>query len=121
MWPEGDEPRYYKWEVGTMIVPPNMWLHQHFNTGPAPARYLAFKHQGAPSRNAQGLTQARISKPAGGDQIDYRDENPETRKQFAQELAKHGLTSQMDKAYEAELEGAGGKSLATEFGLVGLV
>jgi mannose-6-phosphate isomerase-like protein (cupin superfamily) len=22
MWPEGDKPRYYKWEVGTMIVPP---------------------------------------------------------------------------------------------------
>ena len=44
-----------------------------------------------------------------------RDENPETRKQFAQELAKHGLTSQMDKAYAAELEGAApARSLAAE-------
>jgi oxalate decarboxylase/phosphoglucose isomerase-like protein (cupin superfamily) len=114
MWPEGDEPRYYKWEVGTMIVPPNMWLHQHFNTGTTPARYLAFKHEGVAIRNAQGVPKAWISKRAGGDQIDYRDENPETRKQFAQELAKHGLTSQMDKAYAAELEGTGGKSLAAE-------
>jgi len=114
MWPEGDEPRYYKWEVGTMIVPPNMWLHQHFNTGPTPARYLAFKHEGVAIRNAQGVPKAWISKRLGGDQIDYRDENPETRKQFAQELAKHGLTAQMDKAYAAELEGSAGKSPAAE-------
>ena len=62
MWPEGDEPRYYKWEVGTMIVPPNMWLHQHFNTGTTPARYLAFKHEGVAIRNAQGVPKAWISK-----------------------------------------------------------
>ena len=71
MWPEGDEPRYYKWEVGTMIVPPNMWLHQHFNTGTTPARYLAFKHEGVAIRNAQGVPKAWISRRAGGDQIDY--------------------------------------------------
>ena len=35
-------------------------------------------------------------------------------KDFEKELAKHGLSSKMDKAYEAELEGTGGKSLATE-------
>ena len=64
MWPEGDEPRYYKWEVGTMIVPPNMWLHQHFNTGTTPARYLAFKHEGVAIRNAQGVPKAWISQPA---------------------------------------------------------
>ena len=114
MWPEGDEPRYYKWEVGTMIVPPNMWLHQHFNTGTTPARYLAFKHEGVAIRNAQGVPKAWISKRLGGDQIDYRDENPETRKQFAAELAKHGLTSKMDNAYAAELEGSGGKGAAAE-------
>jgi hypothetical protein len=114
MWPEGDEPRYYKWEVGTMIVPPNMWLHQHFNTGPTPARYLAFKHEGVAIRNAQGVPKAWISKRDGGDQIDYRDEDRKTREQFAAELAKHGLAPQMDKAYAAELEGTGSKNAATE-------
>jgi oxalate decarboxylase/phosphoglucose isomerase-like protein (cupin superfamily) len=102
MWPEGDEPRHYVWEVGSMIVPPNMWIHQHFNTGTTPARYLAFKHEGVAIRNAQGVPKAWISKRAGGDQIDYADERPEIRAEFAAELAKHGLTPRMDAAYAAE-------------------
>src|SRR5712671_4673527 len=78
MRPEGDEPRRYEWQVGTMVVPPNMWFHQHFNTGTTPARYLAFKHEGVAIRNVQGVPKAWISRRAGGDQIDYADENPET-------------------------------------------
>jgi oxalate decarboxylase/phosphoglucose isomerase-like protein (cupin superfamily) len=103
MWPEGEEPRYYKWEVGTLIVPPNMWFHQHFNTGTTPSRYLAFKYEGVAVRNAQGVPKAWISTRIGGDQIDYADERPEIRGQFAEALTKHGLSSNMDKAYEAEL------------------
>ena len=48
------------------------------------------------------MPKAWISRRAGGDQLDYADENPETRKLFAQELATRGLSSQMDKAYAAE-------------------
>ena len=103
MWPEGDEPRRYDWQVGSMIVPPNMWFHQHFNTGTTPARYLAFKHEGVAIRNAQGVPKAWISRRLGGDQIDYADESPSVRKLFAEELAKHGLTPRMEQAYQAEL------------------
>jgi oxalate decarboxylase/phosphoglucose isomerase-like protein (cupin superfamily) len=103
MWPEGDEPRRYEWESGTMIVPPNMWLHQHFNTGPTPARYLAFKYEGVALRNAQGVPKAWISRRVGGDQIDYVDEKPVVRRLFSEALAKRGLEPRMDKAYEAEL------------------
>src|SRR5712671_2681601 len=103
MWPEGEEPRRYDWQVGSMIVPPNMWLHQHFNTGTTPARYLAFKHEVVSIRNGQGVPKAWISRRIGGDQIDYADEKPEIRTVFAQELAKHGLTPKMDTAYQAEL------------------
>ena len=103
MWPEGEEPRHYPWEVGTMIVPPNMWFHQHFNTGKTPSRYLAFKYEGVAFRTAQGVPKAWISRRIGGDQIDYADESEEVRSQFAAALSKHGLTSKMQSAYEAEV------------------
>jgi oxalate decarboxylase/phosphoglucose isomerase-like protein (cupin superfamily) len=104
MWPEGDEPKRYDWEVGTMIVPPNMWFHQHFNTGNSPARYLAFKHEVVSIRNAQGVPKAWISRRIGGDQIDYADEKEVVRDLFVKELAKNGLTPRMDEAYAQELE-----------------
>ena len=103
MWPEGEEPRRFDWEVGTMIVPPNMWFHQHFNTGTTPARYLAFKHEGVAIRNAQGVPKAWISRRLGGDQIDYADEQASVRKVFADALASSGIDSRMDQAYAAEL------------------
>ena len=102
MWPEGEEPRRYDWEVGSMVVPPNLWFHQHFNTGTTPARYLAFKHEVVSIRNAQGVPKAWISQRVGGDQIDYADEEPIVRTLFAEALAKNGLESKMDTYYEAE-------------------
>ena len=103
MWPEGEEPKRYDWEVGTLIVPPNMWFHQHFNSGTTPSRYLALKHEVVSIRNAQGVPKAWISRRVGGDQIDYADEKPFVRKTFADELAKHGMTPRMDQAYAQEL------------------
>ena len=103
MWPEGEEPRRYNWQEGTMIVPPNLWFHQHFNTGASPGRYLAFKHEAVSIRNAQGVPKAWISRRVGGDQIDYADEKPVIRQLFSDALAKHGMTPRMDEAYQAEL------------------
>jgi oxalate decarboxylase/phosphoglucose isomerase-like protein (cupin superfamily) len=103
MWPEGEEPRRYEWRVGSLIIPPNMWFHQHFNTGTSPARYLAFKHESVSIRNAQGVPKAWISRRIGGDQIDYADEQPVIRQMFADALARHGLTPSMDEVYEQEL------------------
>ena len=104
MWPEGEEPRRYDWQVGTLIVPPNKWFHQHFNSGPTPARYLAFKHEVALIRNSQGVPTAWISKRVGGDQIDYADEDPKIRSMFSDALASHGLKPRMDDAYAKEQE-----------------
>lgn len=103
MWPEGEEPRRYEWGPGTLIVPPNMWFHQHFNTGDTPARYLAFKHEVVSVRNAQGVPKAWISQRIGGDQIDYADESPYVRELFREALAKIGIEPRMEAAYEAEL------------------
>jgi oxalate decarboxylase/phosphoglucose isomerase-like protein (cupin superfamily) len=103
MWPEGEEPRRYEWKEGSMIVPPNMWFHQHFNTGTTPARYLAFKAEGVSIRNAQGVPKAWISRRIGGHQVDYADESPLVRETFAQALGKVGLEPRMKEAYESEL------------------
>ena len=103
MWPEGEEPRRFEWKEGTLIVPPNMWFHQHFNTGTTPARYLAFKAEGVSIRNAQGVPKAWISRRVGGDQIDYADESPRIRESFSAALAKTGTAPRMDEAYQAEL------------------
>jgi oxalate decarboxylase/phosphoglucose isomerase-like protein (cupin superfamily) len=103
MWPEGEEPRRYEWGPGSMIVPPNMWFHQHFNSGTEPARYLAFKHEVVSIRNAQGVPKAWISQRIGGDQIDYADESHTVRDTFVKALAENGLDPQMDDFYEAEL------------------
>ena len=86
-----------------MIVPPNMWFHQHLNTGTTPARYLAFKYEGVAIRNAQGVPKAWISRRIGGHQIDYADESQEVRDLFAKSLAANGLSSHMHEAYEKEL------------------
>ena len=103
MGPDQDNLNRYDWQEGTMIVPPNMWFHQHFNTGTTPARYLAFKAEGVSIRNAQGVPKAWISRRVGGDQIDYADESPFVRQTFSEALARVGLQPRMDEAYQAEL------------------
>ena len=78
MWPEGEQPKRYEWREGTMIVPPNLWFHQHFNTGTTPARYLGVqgRRRGHPQRpgRAEGLDQPatrrrpdRLRRRAAGD------------------------------------------------------
>jgi hypothetical protein len=105
MWPDGEEPKRYDWEVGALIVPPNLWFHQHFNIGTTPARYLAFKHESVSIRNAQGVPKGWISRRDGGDQIDYSEEPQVIRELFAEELEKRSLTPKMDEAYAQEAAG----------------
>ena len=104
MWPEGEEPKRYDWKTGTLITPPNMWYHQHFNTGKTPARYLAFKYEGVAIRNSQGVPKAWISRRVGGHQIDYADESRDVRTLFADALAPQGLEPRMSESYELEKE-----------------
>ncbi len=103
MWSEEEKPHRYDWNEGSLIVPPNMWFHQHFNTGTTPARYLALKYEGTTIRNDEGVPKAWISTRLGGDQVDYDDENPIVRETFEAELAKAGLKSKMGSVYEGEL------------------
>jgi hypothetical protein len=98
MWPEGTPPRRFDWRDGSVVVPPEMWFHQHFNTGKAPARYLALRAGGRKYPRPWGAKAYGVdeSVKGGGDQIEYEDEDPQIRRMFEQELAKQGVTCRMD-------------------------
>jgi oxalate decarboxylase/phosphoglucose isomerase-like protein (cupin superfamily) len=90
MWREGDDEKVIvPWGKGSIIVPPDRWFHQHFNTGAEPARYLAFH----PPLQFHGY--AAKASERKRDQIEYVDEDPWVREHFEQQLAERGLTSLM--------------------------
>lgn len=99
MWPEGHPWVKVDWHEGSLFVPPDQWFHQHFNTGPTPARYLALRRGG---RLGGQHRDRATSVKEGGAQIEYEDEDPEIRKLFKAELAKHGAPWKMQKFFPGE-------------------
>ena len=81
---EGKESERIKadWKDGTMFSPQHWEYHQHFNTGPTPARYLActFGRAVIVSQNAHADT----------NQIEYEDQDPEVHELYERECAKSG-------------------------------
>jgi hypothetical protein len=103
MWAEGTPPQRFDWHDGSVIVPPERWFHQHFNTGPTPARYLALRAGGRKFPRPWGAKAYAVdeSVKGGGDQIEYQDEDPQVRQVFEQELAKQGVVCRMDAVISA--------------------
>ncbi len=97
MWPEGQPKMKIDWKVGSLFVPPDRWFHQHFNTGREPAKYLALKKSGSRKHVLGKIYGTDEDVKKGGDQIEYRDQDPDIERIFIEELAKKGLKSQMDK------------------------
>jgi gentisate 1,2-dioxygenase len=91
LWQEGKEKIQVPWKEGSLIVPPNMWFHQHFNTGPTPARYLAL-HK---ARLSTLDSRVDVSLKEGGNQIEYEDEDPYVGDLFQNELTKRGVENRM--------------------------
>ncbi len=99
LWPEGEEFRKFDWKPGSMVVPPNLWFHQHFNSGAEPARYLALRwgsrryDMGGAIRSEYG--DSDVSVKQGGAQIEYEDEDRRVHEIFESELAKSGAKCRM--------------------------
>ncbi len=95
LWEDNVERQRVDWRQGSMFSNGNdRWLHQHFQSGREPARYLAL-HWG--SRKYGRLSFICTRRPPGwvdikkgGTQIEYEDEDPAIRKLFEAELAKVG-------------------------------
>jgi len=105
LW-EGEQPKTrVDWHAGSMFVPPDMWFHQHFNVGAAPARYLALRwgsqkfRMGGVFKRASAPETA-ISTRIGGNQIEYEDEDPEVRRIFEHELAARNVDSRMAQFFK---------------------
>jgi mannose-6-phosphate isomerase-like protein (cupin superfamily)/oxalate decarboxylase/phosphoglucose isomerase-like protein (cupin superfamily) len=99
LWQEGEEEyKQCDWRPGAVVVPPDNWFHQHFNSGAEPARYLALRFSGIKYRqaaNSQRGEGADVSVKQGGWQIEYEDEARSVHELFERELAKHGAPCRM--------------------------
>jgi len=92
MWsPEGDERIRIDWHPGTILTPPALWYHQHFNTGTKPARYLALHPPGIVFSGPDGA----FDPVKEYNQIQYPNEDPQIRQEFEQQLEAQGIESKM--------------------------
>ena len=93
-WVENEEPVRIDWQPGSLFAPPEQWFHQHFNTGPSPAKYIAFKPRSRKFRT-KGKFMNNVSRKLGGTMIEYEDENPAIRAQYERECARNGVQVNM--------------------------
>ena len=98
LWPEGQEKRRVDWKPGSVVVPPNQWFHQHFNSGAKPARYLALRWNNWRFRffrmtDGDGATYTSVKK--GGGQIEFEDEDPAIHREFEAAMKQVGAQCHM--------------------------
>ncbi len=94
MWPAGTEPQKFDWHEGSVIVPPDRWFHQHFNTGTTPARYLALRW-GSVKNPIITQTTGDVERIRKEDQIEYEDQDPKIHQLFETECARFGAQVSM--------------------------
>jgi quercetin dioxygenase-like cupin family protein len=110
MWFEGDKDfRRIDWKHGVVLAPADRQFHQHFNTGPQPARYLATAFGGLryPTTTANrvsllGATEGdtpAVSKSVkdGGDQIEYQDQDPRIHRLWLEDMRRHDAEPRMER------------------------
>lgn len=95
LWFGDEERRRVDWTDGTVISPREWEYHQHYNTGPTPARYIAFR---------LGMLDTRRPAPGQGwnteaeiNGIPYDEEDPAIYELYASECAKHGAKAVLPK------------------------
>jgi quercetin dioxygenase-like cupin family protein len=86
LWNDGSERKKIDWKDGAVVSPGHGEFHQHFNTGPEPAKYLA-------------LTFGNVVVVANDveHQIEYEEEDPEIFALYERECGRHGATVKMPR------------------------
>jgi mannose-6-phosphate isomerase-like protein (cupin superfamily) len=84
LWFEGEtERRRVDWQDGSVLSPREREYHQHFNSGPTPARYLALRLGELDARHYLGFMP---------EQIEYEQEDPAIYEEYSAECVKNGAT-----------------------------
>ncbi|MEA2937423.1 MAG: hypothetical protein QOC56_927 [Alphaproteobacteria bacterium] len=101
-WHEGDKDlARIDWRPGWVLAPGDMQFHQHFNGGSEPVRYIAFTQGSvrypisAHMRRVYAKLDVDVKK--GGNQIEYRDQDPRVHAMFVDELARKGIDARMEQ------------------------
>lgn len=92
LWFPGDKQKVkVDWKEGSIFSPMDGQYHQHCNSGPEPARYLAYTFGGLYIGNkVANRAGADVSEKEGGWQVEYEDEDPDVFDLFGGECASHG-------------------------------
>jgi cupin superfamily acireductone dioxygenase involved in methionine salvage len=103
LWqPDGKDFERVDWRHGVVFAPPDGMFHQHFNTNPTPARYLAIavgsmRYPLVASKRHLYDSGVDTSVKDGGNQIEYEDQDPRIHATYLRELANTGVASRMAK------------------------
>jgi oxalate decarboxylase/phosphoglucose isomerase-like protein (cupin superfamily) len=108
LWYEGDsEFTEIPWRHGIMYTPPFWMFHQHFNTGPSPARYLAcslgsrrYPFISLRRKSAEGGGATSIQE--GGRQIEYEDQDPRIHRKWLEAIKENDVLSEMGDVFDED-------------------
>jgi hypothetical protein len=101
LWYEGEQDFVeVPWRHGVMYAPPLWMFHQHFNTAPEPARYLAIgmgsrRYPFSTIRREGTAGKADTDIKKGGRQVEYADQDPRLHKKWLDAIAKTNVRSDM--------------------------
>lgn len=94
---EGEQRRKVDWKDGSVLSPKEREYHQHFNTGPTPARYLALRLGQLDTRYRQLAARREEEDAAFYSGIPYAMEDPAVYDQYVEECRKQGAAVVMPR------------------------
>jgi oxalate decarboxylase/phosphoglucose isomerase-like protein (cupin superfamily) len=106
LWHEGDsEFKEFPWQHGFMYTPPFWMFHQHFNTCPNPARYLACslgsrRYPFIALRRKSSEGAGSLSIQQGGRQLEYEDQDPRIHRKWLEAMQRSGVQSEMGEIFD---------------------
>jgi len=96
LWFPGDKEKVMvPWQEGSLFSPMDGQYHQHFNSGPEPARYLAYTFGNLVRNNIRSIRGADVSERDGGMQVEYENEDRDVMERFQAECASHNTKVDM--------------------------